>query len=83
MPKYLQMSWYVSLERAPNIFKRALVRANCKECLTAEFTGHEIDVDRGARVNRSTAPHAAGLAPATAHAEQRRRRIEIKQIVAW
>ena len=40
MPKYLQISWYVSLKRAPNILKRALLRANCKECLTAEFTGH-------------------------------------------
>jgi len=34
MPKYLQISWYVSLERAPEIFKRALLRTNCKECLT-------------------------------------------------
>ena len=40
MPKYFQISWYVSLERAPNIFKRALLSANCKECLTTEFTGH-------------------------------------------
>ena len=40
MPKYLQISWYVSLERAQNILQRALLRANCKECLTAEFTGH-------------------------------------------
>ena len=40
MPKYLQISWYVSLDRAPNILKRALLRANCKECLAAEFTGH-------------------------------------------
>ena len=40
MPKYLQMSLYVSLDKAPNILKRALLRANCKECLIAELTGH-------------------------------------------
>jgi len=39
MPKYLHrpISLYVSLDRASNIFKRALLRANCKECLTAEL----------------------------------------------
>jgi len=33
------MSLYVPLERGPNILKRALLRANCRECLTAELTG--------------------------------------------
>jgi len=40
MPKYLHISLYVSLDRAPNILKRALLRANCKECLIAELIGH-------------------------------------------
>jgi len=31
---------YVSLDRAPNILKRALLRANCKQCLIAELIGH-------------------------------------------
>ena len=33
MLKYLHISLYVSLDRAPNILKRALLRANSKECL--------------------------------------------------
>ena len=37
MPKYRHISLYVSLDRAPNIFKRALLRANCKECLIAQL----------------------------------------------
>jgi len=40
MPKYLHISLYVSLDRAPNILKKALLRANCKECLIAELIGH-------------------------------------------
>jgi len=34
------MSLYVPLDKAPNILKRALLRANCEECLIAELTGH-------------------------------------------
>jgi len=35
-----QINNYVSLDRATNILKRALLRANCKECLIAELIGH-------------------------------------------
>ena len=42
MPKYLQISLYVSLVRAAKDFNRTLMRVNSKECLTEAFVGHAL-----------------------------------------
>jgi len=42
MPNYLQISWYVSSERAPNIFKRALLRANIWSASVQNLQSHEV-----------------------------------------